>query len=77
MSEVLCIEVTGFFFLPISAAPSTEWKVRHVVKGAGELGVRFTLKGSDWWKTLLDLVEKDSDLTGMFYLFFSDLMKNC
>lgn len=26
-----------------------------MVKGAGELGVRFTLKGSDWWKTLSGL----------------------
>lgn len=41
MSEVLCIEVMQVFFLSISAAPSTEQKLRCVVMG--QVSLDFTL----------------------------------
>lgn len=44
----------GFFFC-LSQQLRPQSGKSDVVKGAGELGVRFTLKGSDWWKTLSGL----------------------
>lgn len=68
MSEVLCIEVTGFSFFCLSQQLLRQsGKNQTCGNGEGEFGFRFTLKQSDQWeKTTLEEALKKSDLVGIF-----------